>query len=202
MNNITDKSIYSITKFWLDLSYIVLVLLVVFSVVGLICLGLFFPNLFADSKTESLIIKATGLVLSFKQLNINWHSQLLYSLGFWMLPRLMVYLIVVLLLKRIFKNFEGNSYFSAENARLIKWIGLTVIFGGILISFAESQLGKFWAEYISTTGIEIKPGKFHLIPFNSTLMGLVILVFGEIFKTGPPSPAEDNQSKSHIDIEV
>ena len=94
----------------------------------------------------------------------------------------LVFIYIVYLLKRIFRNLRTGSFFIRENGVFITKIGLSII----LITFFIDVFNYFVSNYVSNvltiSNIEFKPFiNFH---FNLIFLGLLILAIAQIFIKG------------------
>jgi hypothetical protein len=85
-------------------------------------------------------------------------------------------------LRRIFRSLSRGLLFIPENARRIRWVGFTVIFGEL----ARTALVYFWSYY---TSVHFTANGLRFIAstdFNATTMisGLAIVVIAEVFREG------------------
>jgi hypothetical protein len=85
-------------------------------------------------------------------------------------------------LRRIFRSLSRGLLFIPENARRIRWVGFTVIFGEL----ARAALVYFWSYYTSlhftANGVRfVASADFNGI---TIIGGLAILVIAEVFREG------------------
>jgi hypothetical protein len=85
-------------------------------------------------------------------------------------------------LRHIFRSLSRGLLFIPENARRIRWVGFTVIFGEL----ARAAVLYFWSYYTSlhftANGLRfVASTDFNLIPIAG---GLAILVIAEVFREG------------------
>jgi hypothetical protein len=85
-------------------------------------------------------------------------------------------------LRHIFQSLSRGLLFIPENARRIRWVGFTVIFG----EFARAALVYFWSYY---TSLHFTANGLRFVAstdFNGITIvgGLAILVIAEVFREG------------------
>lgn len=85
-------------------------------------------------------------------------------------------------LRHIFRSLSRGLFFIPDNARRIRWVGFTVIFGEL----ARSALVYFWSYY---TSLHFTVKGMHFVAstdFNgiTILCGCAILVIAEVFREG------------------
>ena len=102
----------------------------------------------------------------------------------------LVFIYIVYLLKRIFRNLRAGNFFIRENGVFITKIGLSII----LITFFIDVFNYFVSNYVSKTlaisNIEFKPFiNFH---FNLIFLGLLILAIAQIFIKGTEMKIEQD----------
>jgi hypothetical protein len=89
---------------------------------------------------------------------------------------------VVTQLRHIFRSLSRGLVFIPENARRIRWVGFTVIFGEL----AHAALVYFWSYYTSVhfTAIGLRLVASTDFDGITILGGLAILVIAEVFREG------------------
>lgn len=85
-------------------------------------------------------------------------------------------------LRHIFRSLSRGLFFIPENARRIRWVGFTVIFGEL----ARAALIYFWSYY---TSLNFTANGLHFVAstdFNmiTIVSGFTILVIAEVFREG------------------
>ena len=85
-------------------------------------------------------------------------------------------------LRRVFRSLSRGLLFIPENARRIRWVGFTVIFGEL----ARAALVYFWSYYTSLHFTADGMRFVASIDFSGTtiIAGLSILVIAEVFREG------------------
>ena len=85
-------------------------------------------------------------------------------------------------LRHVFRSLSRGLVFIPQNARRIRWVGLTVIFGEL----ARAVLVYFWSYYLS---LHFTANGLHFvasIDFSgvTVIAGLSIMVIAEVFREG------------------
>jgi hypothetical protein len=85
-------------------------------------------------------------------------------------------------LRHIFRSLSRGLLFIPENARRIRWVGFTVIFGEVI----RAALVYFWSYYTSLHFTANGLRFFAATDFNAITIvsGLAILVIAEVFREG------------------
>jgi hypothetical protein len=85
-------------------------------------------------------------------------------------------------LRDIFRSLSRGLLFLPENARRIRWVGFTVIFGEL----ARAAVVYFWSDYTSRHFTANGARFFASTDFNgiTIVAGLAILVIAEVFREG------------------
>ena len=94
----------------------------------------------------------------------------------------LVFIYIVYLLKRIFRNLRAGNFFIRENGVFITKIGLSIILVTCFIDVFNFFVSNYVSGILTVSNIEFKPFiNFH---FNLIFLGLLILAIAQIFIKG------------------
>jgi hypothetical protein len=104
-------------------------------------------------------------------------------------------LVMVWLLRKLVLNVRRGEHFSAQNPRLIKWIGYLWLLGSVGIAGGEVWLRSIFSQGLEAEGIKIVAELPVPIPYNLAIPGLVILMIGQLM-------AEAVKMKEEADLTI
>ena len=95
-------------------------------------------------------------------------------------------IIVLLSLRKIFKNIARNHFFNTTNVAALRKLAVITVAGGILISLLHAAFTLYQAAVNGRPLIEI----FYALKWKTVFFGLIILLIAQSFKTGEHLRAE------------
>jgi hypothetical protein len=131
----------------------------------------------ASSQTNARIEKVRG------NLRFPVRNGAFFSGSLFLIVLLLGFLLLVLTqLRLLFRSLSRGLLFIPENARRIRWVGFTVIFGEL----ARAALVYFWSYY---TSLHFTANGLHFVAATdfsgiTIVAGLAMLVIAEVFREG------------------
>ncbi|MEN8124381.1 MAG: DUF2975 domain-containing protein [Bacteroidota bacterium] len=189
---ILSKSIINI--FWI-LQWLILILLIVYTLLLIIKVDFFDINLLKGFKIHfSKIDFLQPLIYNGEEYNIkltngegrlhidDFNQNFIYLRILAAFIDTFMYLLILYFLRKIFKNLTSNQFFIPENGMLIKKIGFSIIALAIIPEIIHYLTDRMISKTIHIENIIIK-NELH-IDYQTILLGILVFVISIVFLRG------------------
>lgn len=197
MRILGKKSLSSVVKVFIDISYYMSILVAVALIVAAVVVYFWNPkhvsqdipiafeldpsayHISSESwkLEEARITEATGRL---RLVGLNLRETVLPMVL--VFPALAIVLLVLNRLRAIFRTLRQGSPFAFENASRIRVIGLVLIFGDLFKGALTAWTAHRLSDHLTTAGITIRPG--FESGYTAALAGVLLIIIAEIFRQG------------------
>ena len=197
MRILGKRSLSSVVKVFIDISYFVTILATVALTIAITLVYIWQPKSFTQDipisfDLDSSVYHVSSSSWKFEAAHIVQAAGRLQVVGLnirdtvspvvFVLPALGVTLLVLNRLRAIFRTLRQGTPFVYENASRIRVIGLALIFGNLAWAGFMSWTAYSVSHHLTTAGISIRSG------YDSSnvalLSGVLLIIIAEIFREG------------------